>query len=734
MIHRIFLPLFLSCLVFSNLLSQSDEDLRSRFKYNIFSTSEKIKVDGHLDESTWLNAEIGTDFWQKIPYFEEGADPKTEIMLSYNDDFLFVAARCYQDAEITISTMRRDVYWPNDGRAIVLDPLNTKTNSTMFGTSAVGVQWDATLTPNSDISSDWSNKWYVETQKTGYGWTAEFAIPFKVLRYDQSSIEWGMNFVRNLQFCNEYHNWTAVPEGFWPPNAAFAGSLVWDKIPSKKGGNYNLIPYVSGGIRKAKDEELAIDRQTGMDAKWAMTSSLNLDLTVNPDFSQIEVDELVTNLTRFNIFLPEKRTFFLENADVFANFGTDEFRPFFSRRIGLNENLEAVPIIYGARLTGNLSSETRIGVMNVQSPGDKTNFGLNQSAISLKRQFGRSFIQGLFLNRYSFERNDDLLHSESRNLSLESFYQTEDGQWQAWLSGHGSFKPGFKTKNLVSNTGFRFRNSNWTFITDLTDFQENYFAEMGFAARINNYDAVRDTTIRVPYKSIKGYAEYQFRPRKGMFQNHRFGWDNAMFTLSDWGFNEFNSMAFYNMTLKNTMEMNISTSYSDLDLLFPFSFTDETPLPSGRYDFLSGQIRFSSDRRKDLSFDGLFRFGEFYNGTLNRYSVTANYRVQPWGNLSFTYQRNDLNFPDEYGSSQIIALLSKLEIGFTKNVLWTSLFQYVDQSDFLGINSRLQWRFSPMSDLFIVYIDNYSYETVMSMTRELQSENRALVVKLNYWY
>jgi len=709
-------------------------DLRATYQYHIYQVKDEIKIDGRLDEITWSQTEIGADFWQKSPYFEAHADPKTEIMLAYNDDFLYVAARCFQKEKITITSLKRDVYWSNDGIAIILDPLNTKTNSTMFGSSAVGVQWDATMSPNSDVSEDWSNKWFVETQVNEDGWTVEFAIPFKILRYNQNFNEWGLNFVRNLPFANEYHNWTAVPEGFWPPNSAFAGSLIWDQIPSKKKGNYNLIPYVSGGVRKVKDEEVKVDYDLGLDAKIAVTSTLNLDLTINPDFSQIEVDELVTNLTRFNIFLPEKRTFFLESADVFANFGTGEVKPFFSRRIGLNNNSEAVPIVYGARLTGNVSNDLRVGVMNVQSATVDESNGQNQSAIAAKKQFGRSYVQGMILNRQGFQGADLINSDYSRNLSLEGLFQSDDGQWQLWSSAHGSLKENLTNNNLVFNTGVKFRNANWAYAADFTNFQENYYADMGFTARVNNYDAERDTTIRVPYKASYSFLQYQFRPKSGYIQNHRFSSETILYNNLDWSLNELTSKLRYNLSTTSTSNLNLSIDYNKLDLLFPFSFTGDTPLPSQSYQFVNGRLAFSSDGRRALSYNASIRYGGFYNGTITSLSFGANYRVQPWGNLSFAYERNQLNLPDDYRKSNIVALLSKLEIGFTKNLLWTSLFQYVDQSNFVGFNSRLQWRFSPMSDIYLVYIDNYRYDTISPTGSEFNSENRALVMKFNYWY
>ncbi len=713
---------------------QSEIDFRKEYQYKLSSTTEAITIDGVLDEETWASAEVGSDFWQKIPYYGSGADPRTEIRLAYDDKNLYVAAKCFQTAPVTITTLKRDVYWDNDGIAIVLDPLNTKTNAVLFGTSAVGVQWDATNSPTSGVSSDWSNKWYVETQINEEYWSAEFAIPFKILRYDPTLGEWGMNFVRNLPYCNEFHNWTAVPEGFWPPNPAFAGALIWDTPPTKKKGNFNLIPYVSGGVSKVKDSPTDVQYDAGLDAKVALTSTVNMDVTLNPDFSQIEVDELVTNLTRFNISLPEKRNFFLENADVFADFGTGGIRPFFSRRIGLDQNLQPVPILYGLRATGNINTNNRIGVMNIHSRATDNASAQNQTAVSVKRQFGRSFVQGLFLNRQAYNNTEALQDDYGRNISLEGLYQSDNGEIQAWGAAHASLKAGFTDQNMVYNTGARFRNANWTFQGDLTLFQENYFADLGFTARVNNFDAERDTVIRAGFNSENIYIEYQKRPREGIFQRHTFDIGNTTFFNTDWSFNESSTDLHYGATFTNTSNLDLRLSHSDIDLRYPFSFTGGTPLPRDRYRALSGEVSYDSDGRKALSYGVSARTGGFYNGRLTSFEVNANYRIQPWGNFSIGYQWNDLEFPDPFGQSKITALVSNIEIGFSKNLLWTTLFQYVDQSDFVGLNSRLQWRFSPMSDLFIVYVDNYDIVNSIPSDRSLQTNNRALILKVNYWY
>jgi len=723
-------------LFFINLVYAQNEvvNFKSNFRLSINETTEEITIDGNLDEAVWQSAEVGSDFWQKLPFFAEAADPRTEVMLTYDDKFLYVAAKCYQTEDVIIQSLKRDEYWDNTGIAIILDPFNSRINANLFGTSAVGVQWDALYSQASDVNSDWSNKWFVETQIKDTYWSAEFAIPFKILRYNTEISEWGLNFVRNVQFCNEFHNWTAVPESFWPPNPAFAGALVWDKPPTKKSGNFNLIPYVTSGVNKEINKNTHYDFNIGMDAKVAIGSSLNLDLTVNPDFSQIEVDELVTNLTRFNIFLPEKRTFFLENSDLFSDYGSGNARPFFSRTIGLDADRLAVPILYGARLTGNLNEELRMGFLNIHSLSTDNALGQNQTAFSLKKQFGRSFVQGMILNRQAFDNGEWLSTDYGRNMSLESAYLSDDGQISVSGGAHMSLKDGYSSNQGMYNVGFTFRNPSWEIQSDFLFLQENYFADMGFIARVENYDAERDTVIREGFSSSSTSIEYIVRPEKTNISRHRFGVENLLVFNSDWSFNERYNRFRYFLSLKTGEEFRLRVNLNELELLYPFTFTGDTPLPIGRYNSTDVNVEYQSDGRKAFSYSVSGTTGGFYNGKINKLQADIEYRVQPWGRFSVGYQWNKLVFPESYGDALITALLAKVEVGFTKNLLWTTLFQYVEQSNYMGVNSRIQWRYAPMSDIYLVYIDNYDLMNNPIGGRDLFSNNRALVLKVNFWY
>lgn len=710
------------------------EEFKTIFRLEITETEVPVTIDGKLDEEIWATANVGSDFWQKSPFFAEGADPRTEVMLTYDKNNLYVAAKCFQKEDIIIQSLKRDEYWDNDGIAIVLDPLNTRTNGFLFGVTAAGQQWDALRSPG-DINSDWSNKWYSEVQLEEEFWSVEMSIPLRILRFSPDESEWGMNFIRNHTNENEFHNWTAVPESFWPPDVAFAGALVFDKAPTPKKGNFNLIPFVTGSLSKLAGEDIKPAGDVGLDARVSLSPTLNLDLTFNPDFSQIEVDELVTNLTRFNIFLPEKRTFFLENGDLFADFGYSGVRPFFSRKIGLDDRRQAVPILYGARLTGNLNKTTRLGIMNIHSLDNDNSFAQNQSALSVQKNFGRSFVRGMFLNRQAFDGGEALRKDYGRNTSLEAGYQSDDGKIGAWGSMHHSYKPGVRGKTGFYTLGVEYQDPSWEIVVASATVQENYYADMGFVQRTVNYDAERDTSIRVGFKDNIVGLKYRIRPKEGNIARHTIDLTNIYYTNADWSFNEWNSELSYSAGFRNTAEIELGIEHNDIELLFPFSFVSgKEPLPAQRYTYSNVSASYSSDERKLVNFGVGGRLGGFYNGTLKQAEAELNFRVQPWGNLGFGYQWNKLDFPEPYGNEVITALLSKLEIGFNKNLLWTTLFQYVDQNEYMGINSRLQWRFSPMSDVYLVFVDNYDVFNGIPNRRNIQTNNRAVILKVNYWY
>jgi len=555
------------------------------------------------------------------------------------------------------------------------------------------------------------------------------AIPFKTLRYETDRTTWGINFFRNDKKNNRQDVWAEIPRQFWFIDLGYTGRLEWDVAPKKVNGNISVIPYVNTNTFKdfSAETKAANGFDVGLDAKIALSSSLNLDLTVNPDFSQVEVDQQVTNLTRFSIFLPERRTFFIENSDIFANFGIPPVRPFFSRRIGLDGSGQAVPIAFGARLTGNVTSNTRIGLMNVQTKANADQLGQNYTAAAFnQRVFGRSTLKGMFVNRQAYD-GEFVGDDYNRNASLEFSYQSSNGVWQGWSGYHKSFKPGIEGDNNFTSIGGAYNGNILSAVVDWTRVGTEYFADVGFINFVNNYDAIRDTTVRLGFSNIFFPIDFTFIPENSSFINrHGFGIESFIQLDPNYKFVERSHEFGYEFEFKNSSSFSLALNNIETDLRFPFSFTDGEPLPVGRYNANRVGFSYGSDERKKFFYRIRASTGGFYNGNLHQVGGAFSYRQQPWGNFGLDIEYNKLEFPDEFGQETIWAFSPKIEINFNRNLFWTTFLQYNTQADNFNINSRFQWRFAPMSDIFLVWTDNYAVEN-------FGVKNRALVLKVNYW-
>ncbi|MBU6343392.1 MAG: carbohydrate binding family 9 domain-containing protein, partial [Bacteroidetes bacterium] len=321
------------------------------YTVHIRKTTQPVHLDGLLDEPAWQDAETLGHFKMNFPVDTSYTKFPTEVRLCFDDKYLYVAARCTQDRNTyTIPSLKRD--FPNgtsDVINIIIGPFKDGVNGFLFGVNPLNVQREALIDNGANLSYEWDNKWASAVHNEPEQWTVEIAIPFKTLRYKVSEGEnsWQINFVRTKLKGWEVSTWRPVPQQYSPNNLAFTGNLIWDTPPPHPGANVAVIPYASGRYdidypRDAQGYRQGLNTNgtpgIGGDAKIAITPSLNLDLTVNPDFSQVEVDRQVPNLSRFELFFPERRQFFLENRDLFALFGFPTTRPFFSRRIGLARN------------------------------------------------------------------------------------------------------------------------------------------------------------------------------------------------------------------------------------------------------------------------------------------------------------------------------------------------------------------------------------------------------------
>ncbi|MGE5108257.1 MAG: DUF5916 domain-containing protein [Sphingobacteriales bacterium] len=708
---------------------------QSDYQLHITKTSTPIKIDGELNDVIWSTAEKTTPFWRKFP--TDGGRPKrnTEVQVSFDDKFLYFAFTAYDSGKAFVSSLKRDVgHDNNDGVAVILDPLNEKANGFFFVVNAYNTQSEDQLSSGSQVSFIWDNKWYSATKRYKDRWTAEFAIPLKTLRYRADKKIWGINFLRVDTKTNEYSLWTKTPVNFRSYDLGYTGALIWNETPPQPGTNIVMVPYVTGQVQsdKQNNKDVKATANAGFDSKIALSSSLNLDLTVNPDFSQVEVDQQVTNLTRFNIFLPERRTFFLENADLYSQYGIDPIRPFYSRTIGLDKNGNRIPILFGARLTGNITKSTRIGVLNMQT-GKKGDYNAeNFTAVTVNQKvFKRSVIKGLFLNRQASltdaQKLADPLSEYGRNAGTEFTYTNEKGNWSGWGSYHQSFKPNIRDKDKYLETGGSYNGRHLNVTLDMVSVGTNYYTDLGYVQRIGNYDAVRDTTIRLGFKDIYTNATYKIFPKKGIINTHSWGIENSVYFNPDNSFNERNSLLFYNAQFNNTAFFIVALNNTRVDLLYPIAFTDKTPLPKGSYNYSNASIEYDSDFRKKFSYFIGGTAGEFYNGNTRQLNAGFNFRSIPHVSIGVKANYYKLIFPGSYGSAELFLISPRVEINFSTSIFWTTFLQYNTQGNNFNINSRFQWRYKPMSDLFLVYTDNYYTDPLF------KNKNRALVLKMNYW-
>ena len=730
------LVLFVPC--FLHVKAQIDNSkYQEQYRLNNKKAIDAIKVDGVLNETSWQNAESMKNFWLKEPLDTGHAKQDTEVRVTYDNYFLYVGIINYDTSYYVIQTLKRDIDPGNsDGVGIVLDPVNARTNGFLFVVNPYNVQAEDLLTSSvgGDISFSWDNKWFSQTTRHADKWIVEMAIPFKTLRYEAGKTIWGLNFIRADLKNNEYSTWTRVPRNLQFYDFGHTGALIWDAPPPPPGTNISVIPYITGGISSNREAGLKTDGEfnQGFDAKVSLSSKMNLDITVNPDFSQVEVDRQVTNLTRFDIFFPERRTFFIENADLFTSYGYPGANPFYSRRIGLDEEGNRIPIYAGLRLTGNLNKKTRIGIMNMQT-GKKGDFAAqNYTAVSMTHTvLKRSLIKGYYFGREAFlseqKKKDHPLDRYGRNAGLELVYTSNKGDVQSWYGLHKSWKHGISTDDHFMYIGGQYSARKLTTMINLESMGTNYYADMGFIQRIENYDAELDTAIRLGFKGILGTIRYTMFPKKGPLNLHNLNFNNYTVWNPNGSLNENTAEIIYVFEFKNTSELRFGANNQVVRLLYPTAFTDYDPLPKGNYHYGNYNARYQSDQRKRFIFNAGIRLGSFYNGNIHQYIAGIRFRAQPWGNFGVEFEQNDLKFPDPYGKASLFLVAPRIEINFSNSIFWTTFIQYNTQNDNININSRFQWRYKPMSDLFVVYTDNYFSDPF------LKNRNRALVFKLNYW-
>ncbi|MEO0338868.1 MAG: DUF5916 domain-containing protein, partial [Bacteroidota bacterium] len=427
--------------------------LNEQSAISVRKLQEKITLDGNLTEAAWFNSSPAKDFWSYFPDDSTRSPVKTEIYMLFDDQNLYIGAICHSTGDdYVIQSLRRDFRaGGNDNITFLIDPFQDRTNAFVFGMNPAGVRREALIANGgrgiADWNGGWDNKWRGESYIGDGFWSCEMIIPLSTIRYKEGSRTWYFNSYRFDTQSSTRSTWTRIPQNQIIMSLAYMGKMEWEEAPDKQGPSISLIPFVSGNYAKDYEEGTpsTSGAQIGGDAKITVSPSMNLDLTFNPDFSQVEVDRQVINTDRFEIFFPERRQFFLENADLFGSFGNRVINPFFSRRIGIGQDTSGttiqVPIAYGARLSGKLDKNWRLGLLNMQTLEDEINNmpNVNYTVAALQRKvFSRSNVGFIFVNKESFTNNEevDLESAYNRVVGIDYNLASSDNKWNGKVFYH----------------------------------------------------------------------------------------------------------------------------------------------------------------------------------------------------------------------------------------------------------------------------------------------------------
>ena len=720
-------------------------DAQGRATVRAVRLTEPLNIDGVLDETVYETVPAIGGFIQQQPDEGAPATERTDAWVFYDDRNVYFTGRMWDSApesEWIVNEMQRDSFQliQNEGFSVTLDTFYDRRNGFTFRVNPIGGFMDRTITDEGQPNADWNTIWSVRTGRFDGGWTAEIAIPFKSLRFPPGESQiWGLQLGRRIRRKNEANYLTPVPISGGPGvfRVSAASTLTGIEVP---GGNrtFEIKPYATGSLASAVNAVPPIsndgDGDFGFDVKYGVTQNLTADFTYNTDFAQVEVDEQQVNLTRFSLFFPEKREFFLEGSGIFdfgqeARFGGSG-RPgsnsffggggapivFFSRRIGLEQG-QTVPILGGGRLTGKAGDFT-IGALNIQTDDalDGAAVSTNFSVLRVKRDIlRRSRIGGIFTGRSRRPASATEFGSGSNqvygldaafifydNLNITSYYarsQTRgisgnDDSYQAALTYNGDLYA-FQVDHLLVGDSFN--------------------PEIGFVRR----DDIRRT-----------FATGQYSPRPAMRAVRQFTWGTSLDYIEQdtTGLLETRlAQASFQTEFENSdrFRFDVQDSYELLDEPFEIAPDEGIAIPAGTYNFQDIFTSFSFGPQRWLSGSLSFQRGEFFDGDITtvgfrrgRVEVTPQFSVEP------SVSVNRITLPEGRFTTTLIQ--SRVVYTLSPRTFFGGLVQYNSTANSLSTNLRLRWEYQPGSELFVVYND--VRDTGFRGAPML--ENRAFIVKL----
>lgn len=680
-------------------------------------------IDGNiLKDEVWQKIKPFGGLLQSQPNYGQMASERTEIRIAYTEHTFYLAVVCYDSDPdgLVVSDARRDALLDNtDAFLFIVDTYKDNQNGFIFGTNSLGVEYDAQVDNEGQgnqntnrqqggtiggFNLNWDGSWKVRTSVHDEGWSAEFAIPLRTIRF-QPGKDWGINFRRNIRKTNEIVYWSPMPIGFNLNRLSLAGTLTGLNLKTPR--NLKVIPYVLGQMAKdyeANDPKAKFTPEVGGDIKFSITPSLTLDLTYNTDFAQVEVDEQQVNLDRFNLFFPEKRPFFLENAGLFSVGSPGEVDLFFSRRIGIGDDGNIVPIIGGARLSGKLD-RTNVGLLTmftdeVEDAGIQKN---NFTVARVNHEFkGRSALGAAFINRSGIGVDDDFNSTIAldgklglgRKARMTGFYARTNGPMDT-INEH-SFR--LKTDYIWNS---------WEIGGGYTEVGEGFNPEVGFLQR---------SAFRKPEARIL----YHYRPKNE---------NSVILELrphisynSFWNFEGFQETSYTHIDnhweFKSGMEIHTGLNLTTEGVLDPFEISDGVTVLPGTYRHSESQLVFFTNKSNPVSVNIRSVIGGSFGGKRYQQSATLSVRLGDKFNSDFIYLYNNYQLP--VGDFTANIFRSQMTYSFRPNLYVQSLVQNNSANELWAVNLRLGWLQRANTGLFVVY--NYN-------VREGDPLNNSIIIK-----
>jgi len=603
---------------------------------------EKLSIDGKLDESIWNQITPLSSFYNHFPIDEGLSENQTEVKIFHNGTFLYIGA-VYHDNETrnNISSLKRDVYRDafllSDCFGVVFDTYGKGDNGYTFMVNANGVQFDALIGNINELNESWNAIWQSETSTNGTNKIYEIAIPLDAINFNAEKNTWGVQFFTNDTKTAQFSTLVHSPRNYDEYDLRFTKEMVIQDLPQKVSNKFSIVPsitanYANDKIANSKDKKLI----PSLDAQYNITSELRLDATLNPDFSQVEVDRQVTNLSRFAFFFPERRKFFLENSDLFNNLGTFRSNPFYSRRIGSETD-----ILFGLKLSGNLGSKTRIGLLNVQTKDEEEIKGKNYTVLVGRQNISNALNSTLFLVNTQQSNRFNRVAGASLN------YKSQNNKWTSNFNYAQAFTNESNDNNAFYNADIYYESRTVNWGVSLQRAEENHITETGFTPLLYNYDALTNETVRETFNIVAAEVQLRGIPKK----SKRIDWYRKFWLENVSILNHDNTLKdntiFYSpfaIRFKNTSYVYVSilNRIENLDYNFDILQNGNFIAPD-QYIYTYGRVGYWSPTNKKIYYTARFEYGQFYDGTRLNPHVTLSYRLLPRAVLSASYEINDVN-------------------------------------------------------------------------------------------